>query len=133
VSKDKEPITPFISKIRALSSRGVSCILVIGGSGDYFDVADAVVCMDCFRPKDVTAEAQAIARSFGGAAALNGATADFGDVTARVPTSIYPGEGPSYMSCFSSLQTWFLLALLYPSGTLMRGDVNRGGICTLTQ
>lgn len=78
---------------------GVSCILVIGGSGDYFDVADVVVCMDCFRPKDVTTEAHAIARSFGGAAALNGATADFGNVTARVPTSIYPGETCSLLYC----------------------------------
>ena len=39
VSRDKEPITPFISKIRALAGRGVSCVLVIGGSGEYFDVA----------------------------------------------------------------------------------------------
>ena len=42
VAKDKEPITPFIAKVRPLVDRGVSCILVIGGSGDYFDVADVV-------------------------------------------------------------------------------------------
>ena len=49
VSKDKEPITPFISKIRVLAARGVSCVLVMGGSGDYFDVADRVICMEAFQ------------------------------------------------------------------------------------
>ncbi|UCC91601.1 MAG: ABC-ATPase domain-containing protein, partial [Candidatus Aenigmatarchaeota archaeon] len=45
VSKDKEPITPFIDKARQLHKDfGVSTILVIGGSGDYFDVADHVIC-----------------------------------------------------------------------------------------
>lgn len=40
-----EPITPFISKIRAMYSQlGVSSILVIGGVGSYFQVADHVVC-----------------------------------------------------------------------------------------
>jgi len=39
VSGDREPITPFITKLPALAARGVSCILVIGGSGQYFDVA----------------------------------------------------------------------------------------------
>ena len=48
VAPDKEPITPFIAKIRALVSRGVSCVLVMGGAGDYFGVSDAVVAMDCY-------------------------------------------------------------------------------------
>jgi Predicted ATPase of the ABC class len=65
VAKEKEPITPFISKIRALAARHVSCILVIGGSGDYFDVADTVIAMDSYRAKDVTEEAHAIAQRFG--------------------------------------------------------------------
>lgn len=33
ISLDKEPITPLVAKIQALTSQGVSCILVIGGSG----------------------------------------------------------------------------------------------------
>ena len=49
VSKDREPITPFISKIRALAARGVSTVLVIGGCGDFFDVADTVIAADSFR------------------------------------------------------------------------------------
>jgi hypothetical protein len=39
VSVEREPITPFISRLPALAARGVSCILVIGGTGQYFDVA----------------------------------------------------------------------------------------------
>ena len=41
VSADREPIRPFITRVRSLwSERGVSTVLVVGGSGDYFDVAD---------------------------------------------------------------------------------------------
>jgi hypothetical protein len=41
---------------------GVSCIMVIGASGAYFDVADTVLMMDEFVPRDVTAEAMQISR-----------------------------------------------------------------------
>ncbi len=59
VAKEKEPITPFIDKIRQLyHDYGVSTILVIGGAGDYLDVADKVIMMDEYRPKDVTDKAR---------------------------------------------------------------------------
>jgi predicted ABC-class ATPase len=59
VKKEKEPITPFIDRIRDLyEQHGVSTILVLGGSGDYFDVADYVVMMDEYRPFDKTKEAK---------------------------------------------------------------------------
>lgn len=62
VPDDLEPITPFIDRARALyRDCGVSTVLVIGGSGDYFDIADTVVCMTSYRPEDATARAQAIA------------------------------------------------------------------------
>ena len=61
VAKPKEPITPFIDKVRQMyRDYGVSTILVMGGSGDYFDVADSVVMMDEYRPRDVSAEARSI-------------------------------------------------------------------------
>ncbi|ERJ12159.1 ABC-ATPase domain-containing protein [Haloplasma contractile] len=61
VKKDKEPITPFIDKVRTLyEEQGVSTILVIGGSGDYFEVADHVIMMDEYIPKDVTEVAKEI-------------------------------------------------------------------------
>ncbi|KAJ0392106.1 hypothetical protein P43SY_006081 [Pythium insidiosum] len=66
VAKDKEPITPFIAKVRAMyETLGVSSVLVIGGAGDYFSVADHVIMMDSYSPRDVTAQAKAIAKEHG--------------------------------------------------------------------
>lgn len=57
-----EPITPFIDRARQLlDEQGVSTILVVGGSGDYFDIADTVIAMKAYRPADVTERARAIA------------------------------------------------------------------------
>lgn len=57
-----EPITPFVDRVRDLHRRaGVSSVLVIGGSGDYLDVADRVVRMADYLPRDVTDEARAVA------------------------------------------------------------------------
>lgn len=65
VSKDKEPITPFLDKVRQLYRElGVSTVLVMGGSGDYFEVADTVIMMDAYRPVDVTAQAKEIVRRY---------------------------------------------------------------------
>ncbi len=65
VHKAKEPITPFIDRVRELyTERGVSTVLVIGGSGDYLDVADTVLWMDAYHPRDATAEARAVAARF---------------------------------------------------------------------
>ncbi|MFB0519664.1 MAG: ABC-ATPase domain-containing protein, partial [Acidobacteriota bacterium] len=65
VAKQKEPITPFIDKVRYLAEElGVSTIVVIGGSGDYFDVADCVIKMEDYLPYDVSAEASAIAEKY---------------------------------------------------------------------
>ena len=63
VSDEKEPITPFIRKIRSLyQDLGVSTILVAGSSGDYLSVADTVLQMDCYRVCDVTEKAHALAQ-----------------------------------------------------------------------
>jgi predicted ABC-class ATPase len=63
VANDKEPITPLIHRVRDLyQQHGVSSVIVMGGSGDYFDVADTVIMMDAYEPKDVSAEARALAR-----------------------------------------------------------------------
>lgn len=62
VPDDKEPITPYLDRVRQLwEERGVSSILVVGGAGDYLDVADWVIHMDEYRPHDVTARAKDIA------------------------------------------------------------------------
>ncbi len=57
IAKSKEPITPLIDRVRELfESHGVSTVLVSGGSGDYFDVADRVIQMDAYHPREVTTE-----------------------------------------------------------------------------
>lgn len=57
-----EPITPFLQRIRPLfNSLGVSTILVAGGSGAFFEVADLVIAMDAYIPTDVTAKAHTLA------------------------------------------------------------------------
>ena len=62
VAKDHEPITPFVDRIRQLRDElGVSTLLVMGGSGDYFDCADTAIEMHAYRPYDVTERADAIA------------------------------------------------------------------------
>ena len=64
VSSNKEPITPFISKIRALYHQlDVSSILVVGGCGAYFQVADNVIMMDNYLPRNLTKRAKEIANS----------------------------------------------------------------------
>jgi predicted ABC-class ATPase len=65
VPKAGEPITPFVDRIRALADDlGISAVLVLGGSGDYLDVADTVIAMKDFEPRDVTADAAAVAEAF---------------------------------------------------------------------
>lgn len=59
----REPITPFVDRVRALhDERGVSTVLVAGGSGAFFDVADHVIALDAYVPDDVTEQARSIAR-----------------------------------------------------------------------
>ncbi|KAJ2265703.1 hypothetical protein J3F81_005746, partial [Coemansia sp. RSA 371] len=63
VSQDCEPITPLVSRVRELwEAKGVSSIMVIGGCGDYLDVADTVVSMHGYVPSDATEKAKAIAQ-----------------------------------------------------------------------
>lgn len=61
VAKEKEPITPFIDRVRQLyQEKGVSTIIVMGGAGDYFDVCDTVIMMDNYEPREVTRQARQI-------------------------------------------------------------------------
>ncbi|MFO7952087.1 MAG: ABC-ATPase domain-containing protein [Bacillota bacterium] len=65
VAKEKEPITPFIDKVQQLyRDRDISTVVVIGGAGDYFDVADTVLMMETYRPFLVTDQAKEIARLY---------------------------------------------------------------------
>lgn len=62
IAGEKEPITPLVQRVRAMRDDcEISTVLVLGGSGDYFEVADLVIAMDHYLPKDLTAEAKAVA------------------------------------------------------------------------
>ena len=59
----KETITPLVDRAREFSlTLGVSVVLVVGGSGDYLEIADTVILMEDYLPRDVTLEAHRIAR-----------------------------------------------------------------------
>lgn len=62
VAAEKEPIKPFIDRVRPLlAERGVSTVMVAGGSGAFFEVADHVIALDEYVPVDVTSRAHDIA------------------------------------------------------------------------
>lgn len=59
VSTEMEPITPFIEIVGSLyKQKDISTIMVVGSSGDFFDVADSVIQLDNYEVKDVTKEAK---------------------------------------------------------------------------
>lgn len=85
IAPEKEPITPFASKVKPLyDDYHVSTILIVGGSGDYFEVADQVLMMDEYVLKDVTDEAKHIAQSTG-YQRESISQAQFGELPSRVP------------------------------------------------
>ncbi len=95
ITKDKEPITPFVDKVGKLFiDHGVSTILVTGGSGDYFDVADTVIAMDTYLPQDVSDRAKEISERHRASRKDEGG-ARFGAVTKRTPdpSSFDPSRG----------------------------------------
>lgn len=64
ICREKEPITPFLERVRDLYEQaGVSTILVAGSSGAFFYVADKILQMDCYRPVDITDRVKALCSS----------------------------------------------------------------------
>ena len=65
IHRDMEPITPFIDRIRELyENYGTSTVIVAGSSGSYFHIADTIIQMDRYVPKDITAYAKKEAENF---------------------------------------------------------------------
>jgi len=61
----KEPISPFIDLVRPLRrTLGVSTVVVVGGVGDYLDVADRVILMEDYEPSDATPRAREVTSKF---------------------------------------------------------------------
>ncbi|MEM9946251.1 MAG: ABC-ATPase domain-containing protein [Cyanobacteria bacterium P01_D01_bin.36] len=95
IAKDKEPITPFVDKVRQLyDDYGISTVLVMGGSGDYFAVADTVIAMEDYQPRVVTEQAKAIAQANPAQRQQEGGQS-FGRITNRdvLPGSLPTGKG----------------------------------------
>ncbi|WJQ11043.1 ABC-ATPase domain-containing protein [Geobacillus stearothermophilus] len=85
VAKESEPITPYIDKARQLfRDYGISTVLVVGGLGDYLDVADWVIKMEAYVPFDVTAEAKQIALQMPSGRKTEGGES-FGRIRERIP------------------------------------------------
>ncbi|RTZ17387.1 isopentenyl-diphosphate delta-isomerase [Vibrio aquaticus] len=61
VAKGDEPITPLVDRIGQLRDEmGISTLIVMGGSGDYLDVADTVIQMHDYQAVDVTEKAKQV-------------------------------------------------------------------------
>ncbi|HEX6710882.1 MAG TPA: ABC-ATPase domain-containing protein [Rubrobacter sp.] len=61
----REPISPFIDLVQPLHrSLGVSTVVVVGGVGDYLDVADRVILLEDYTPSDATPRAREVTRKF---------------------------------------------------------------------
>jgi predicted ABC-class ATPase len=85
VSKEKEPITPFIDKIQQLHRElGISTVLVMGGSGDYFEEADRVIMMADYLPRDATLQVKEIVKKYPSLRKAEGGRS-FGDIAMRLP------------------------------------------------
>lgn len=57
----QEPITPFVERVSELvKEHDVSAVMVVGGSGQYFQVADVVLVLSSYKVADCTAAAKAI-------------------------------------------------------------------------
>ena len=82
VANEKEPITPLVRVAPALfREHNVSFIMVIGGAGDFFDIADRVLLMDSYTCVDVTDKAKEISRAAGSSSST--APAHFGSIQER--------------------------------------------------
>lgn len=65
IHRDMEPITPFIERIKELYEEyGISTVIVAGSSGAYFHIADTIIQMDRYVPKDITIYAKREAEVF---------------------------------------------------------------------
>lgn len=61
VTKEKEPITPFISYVQALyQEKGISTVIVVGSSAAYLEVADHILQLDFYKVRDIKEEAKKI-------------------------------------------------------------------------
>lgn len=65
IQREKEPITPFLECAEDLYKKaGISTILVAGSSGAFFHIADTIIQMDNYVPKDITASVKKLCSQY---------------------------------------------------------------------
>lgn len=65
IHRNMEPITPFIERIQELYGEyGISTVIVAGSSGAYFHIADCIIQMDKYVPRNITSTAKKEAEAF---------------------------------------------------------------------
>lgn len=95
ISREKEPITPFLERARDLyENAGISTILVAGSSGAFFYIADKILQMDCYRPVDITNQVKSLCQSH---SSPRTQAPDFSlpDFTRTLPARKSIGRGPA--------------------------------------
>ncbi|WP_311588289.1 ABC-ATPase domain-containing protein [Varibaculum massiliense] len=71
-----EPIIPLIDRVGGIREElGVSTIMVMGGSGDFLDLADQVLLLENYLPFDATARAREVSRGETAASSADSAAA----------------------------------------------------------
>ena len=83
---EKEPITPFVERVRELyEDYGISTILVAGSCGSYFHKSDCIVQMNKYQPVEITEFAKKEAKNYPYilGAADKSAKPDYGRVVKR--------------------------------------------------
>lgn len=94
IARDKEPITPYIERVKELwEDYGISTVLVAGSCGSYIDVADTIIQMDSYLPCDITAHAKGLAKDYPAVAqAPRGPHPSFARKPRKHPQVIYKGR-----------------------------------------
>lgn len=63
IVREKEPITPYIERVRDLYEKaGISTIMVAGSSGAFFHIADHILLMDCYHAEDITVQVKELCK-----------------------------------------------------------------------
>ena len=114
IETEAEPITPLIDHVRSMAANGISTILVVGGSGDYFDVADTVIAMRDYTPTIVTDEARAIAAQFPTARTPEAAAWRPPARRVPLPASLDPARGHKPVA----IKAWGEDRLMYGTGEI---------------
>lgn len=84
-----EPITPLVERISTLlKEKRISFIIVVGGSGQYFQYADKVIVMNNYRARDATGEAKAISQQQFHHFSMNATSENLGNGTSVSPSSL---------------------------------------------